>query len=298
MQRRLFLDRMAKRSKLPAKRNPASAADAYRGFSLQATRIVVHLLRAQPGSYVSLEVFDDVGVEAPDGTRIAEQDTSSLARNPVSNRSPKFWKTIANWLQAVVSGMLDVKRTLFVLHVSGTSGGHFIEVFSEAASRDKALDLAASARAFLGDPDLPHSLKPFAARILPVDAEIFAELIVNFSLSSEAGNPTDEIRQLMSITVVPDEIINDVTVHCLGFVKERLDTLLHESKPAVICADDFRSDLKAYVRRYDRRTILASFAGIPEKAEIDSHQVRTYVRQLTLVDCDDDDKIAANLEKP
>jgi hypothetical protein len=44
----------------------------YGGFSLQETRLTARLLEADPGSVLSLEVFEDVGVELPDGTRIAD----------------------------------------------------------------------------------------------------------------------------------------------------------------------------------------------------------------------------------
>jgi len=51
----------------------------YGGFSLQETRLTALLLEAAPGSILSLEVFEDVGVDLPDGRRIAEQSKSSLS---------------------------------------------------------------------------------------------------------------------------------------------------------------------------------------------------------------------------
>nr|VFJ95024.1 MAG: Protein of unknown function (DUF3732) [Candidatus Kentron sp. H]VFJ95756.1 MAG: Protein of unknown function (DUF3732) [Candidatus Kentron sp. H]VFK01967.1 MAG: Protein of unknown function (DUF3732) [Candidatus Kentron sp. H] len=45
---------------------------SYRGFSLQATRFLYHLLTMKPDDIVSLEYFEDVGVEKPDGVKLAE----------------------------------------------------------------------------------------------------------------------------------------------------------------------------------------------------------------------------------
>ena len=62
---------------------------------------------AAPGDVVCLEVFDDVGVERPDGTKIAEQNKSNLTHNPLSDRAVDLWKTLRIWVDAVVSGELD-----------------------------------------------------------------------------------------------------------------------------------------------------------------------------------------------
>jgi len=67
----------------------------YYGYSLQCTHCVSLLLDAVAGSYVSVEVMDDVAVEDPEGEVEAVQVKSALKTNPISNRSIELWKTNA-----------------------------------------------------------------------------------------------------------------------------------------------------------------------------------------------------------
>ena len=70
---------MAKQSKTSPSSRPkrqrksTSVPGTYLGFAVQATRFLAHLLTAEPGDAVCLEVFDDVGVEQADGVTVAEQ---------------------------------------------------------------------------------------------------------------------------------------------------------------------------------------------------------------------------------
>ena len=77
------------------RRGTSHVPGQYLGYSLQATRFLVHLLEADPGWTISLEVFEDVGVETIEGNKTAEQVKSTLIGNPVSNHAIDFWKTIS-----------------------------------------------------------------------------------------------------------------------------------------------------------------------------------------------------------
>ncbi len=125
---------MGKKSNKPdtaakRKRGSTTVPGTYLGFSLQATRFLIHLLKAKAGDTVCLELFEDVGVERADGTRIAEQDKSNLVTNPLSNRSPQFWKTFGNWVEAIRSNLLDAEKTSFVIYVSRAAPGRIAESF-------------------------------------------------------------------------------------------------------------------------------------------------------------------------
>jgi hypothetical protein len=64
----------------------------YFGYSLQPDRLLALLLSTGPGTTVSLEVFEDVGMQDASGAKTAEQTKSALASNPVGDRSDKLWK--------------------------------------------------------------------------------------------------------------------------------------------------------------------------------------------------------------
>src|SRR3954447_12019262 len=90
-----------------SRKRSTAAPGQYLGYSLQATRFLVRLLEAKGGDHICLEVFDDVGVEKKDGTKVAEQSKSNLATNPLTDRSLAFWKNLRNWIDGTSSGSLD-----------------------------------------------------------------------------------------------------------------------------------------------------------------------------------------------
>ena len=80
------------------------------GYGLQYSRMLSLLLEADGESIVSLEVFEDVGVQ--NGHEVlASQAKSSTTKNPVSNRAEPLWKTLRNWVDAIDCGQLNVDCT-------------------------------------------------------------------------------------------------------------------------------------------------------------------------------------------
>lgn len=71
--------------------------DKVYAYMIQSHHMLYELLNCEKGDSVSVEVFDDVGVEHPDGSRDAIQLKSALSnRNPVSNKAIDLWKTMYN----------------------------------------------------------------------------------------------------------------------------------------------------------------------------------------------------------
>ena len=81
---------------------------------IQSHHMLYELLNCEKGDSVSVEVFDDVGVEHPDGSRDAIQLKSALSnRNPVSNKAIDLWKTMYNWMLSAETGELDPENTKY-----------------------------------------------------------------------------------------------------------------------------------------------------------------------------------------
>ena len=93
--------------------------DKVYAFMIQSHHMLYELLDCKKGDMVSLEVFDDVGVEHRDGSRDAIQVKSALSdRNPVSNKASDLWKTLYNWMIAVECDELDVDFCKFIILLS------------------------------------------------------------------------------------------------------------------------------------------------------------------------------------
>src|SRR4029077_18286594 len=97
---------MARRAHKPidgATRQSSQVPGQLFGYSLQAIRLLSLALDAAPGTILSLEVFEDVGVAEETGSFLASQTKSGLETTPVSDRAVDLWKTFSNWLNAIVS---------------------------------------------------------------------------------------------------------------------------------------------------------------------------------------------------
>jgi len=263
--------------------------------------MVARLLDEDDDTFVSLEFFDDVGVEKPNGNRIAEQSKSTLDGNPVADRVVGLWKTFSNWIDSVNNKELELGKVQFVIHVSRPKGGSIVDSFSKASTIDEARQALSNAKAELFRSS-PNSSKPakvsetissFVNNVFGADEDLVCRIIKDFSLECGSGDFEGDLKRQM-IKVAPPEVIDDVLTYALGWIKKLTDALIEKGKPASVSAKEFRTNLFSFIRMSDRRTILKSFAHYPTQEEIAADlKVRTYVRQLDIIDCDDDQKIRA-----
>lgn len=276
------------------------APGQYLGYSLQATRFLVRLLEAKDGDHICLEVFEDVGVERKDGSRVAEQSKSNLKTNPLTDRSVGFWKTLRNWVEAATTNTLDPANTHFSLFVADPAVGQIAKSFHDASSVADARKAFDEARHVLGwDPARPdcvaESLLPHLRVIFAADADLVARVLCRFHLmQSTAADPLDEIRPLMLAKLVSEDACGDVIKWAHGWVKERIDRLIGKNQPARFAQQEFHVALLNYVRKHDRDDILRSIAGKPSDEEVQSELAfRIYVRQAQLITLDETSVLAA-----
>ena len=145
----------------------------YLGYSLQTTRFLARLLEAEPGGTVSLEVFEDVGIETTEGNRIVEQVKSTCDNNPVSDHAVDLWKTFSNWIDAVQSGNLELEKTRFEIYVSQPRKGDIVTSFSNAQTIEETRHALIEARNKLwgNAPDfnlkskVSHTIEPYVSKV-------------------------------------------------------------------------------------------------------------------------------------
>lgn len=258
------------------------------------------LLQADGQSSVSLEVFEDVGESSVDGKKLARQVKSTLGHNPISNRALDFWKTLSNWVGAVGAGILDPDTSVFEIYVSTKKEGRIAEVFSEcksdleaqAALEEAKTILKASAPKKVEFPK-EKAIEKYIEAFLNLEKPKQIAIIKNFRLRFGSGDSFADIENLASRSFVPEEILTDVITYSLGWVKKMADSCIEKKMPAFINAGDFRKEITAFIRKHDRRSVLASFASSPNEEEIKQGLLKKYVRQLDLIESEDADKIQA-----
>lgn len=120
--------------------NNTHVPDKVYAFMIQSHHILYELLNCKKGDCVSVEVFDDVGVEHMDGSKDAIQLKSALSnRNPVSDRAVDLWKTMYNWLISVDADELNLENTKYVLFITVNKSGNIVKSFHSAKSHEDAI---------------------------------------------------------------------------------------------------------------------------------------------------------------
>jgi hypothetical protein len=277
-----------------------TAPGQYLGYSLQVSRLLDHLISAGPGETVSLEILGDTAVEDAGGNTLVEESKSRVsAANPISDRSEEFWKTIRNWVDAVSQGRLDAESTRFQLYVSRPFSGSIAESFHNARDKEQAKAALAAVVEQLspqsrgGTKETP-SLGKHLAAVLDADPSIVVSIIERFELAFGSGNSLNALQVALESTYVPPELADDVLNQAMGWLKLYTDGQIERGEPAAVAWNLFRDVVTGIVRKLDRRDMLASVAKDPEAADVAAHlRLKTYVRQLALIDLDDDDKIRA-----
>jgi len=273
----------------------------YLGYSLQPVRFLVRLIEGDSDSNVSLEAFEDIGVETSNGHRTAEQDKSTPHSNPVSDRATDLWKTFSNWIHAVQSGQLAPEITTFEIYVSHPRTGNIVESFSRAINYQGSYHALKEAKKLIWGPpplfplksSVPATIEPYVTTVFEADEPLVSKIIQNFHLICGSGSPQADLLALVRKAWVPEEIVDDALHYALGWVKRETDLLLEQGKVACISVGAFRRNITSFVRRHDRRTILDNFAKAPTQTEIESQRLRVYVRQLELIKEENEHKIIA-----
>lgn len=281
-----------KSSQTVSKRRSTNVPDTYRGFSVQATRFLYHLLSSGMDDFVSLEYFEDVGVETPDGGRVAEQDKSYRASNPLADRSVVFWKTLRNWCDAAKDGTLPASRTAFIAYAPNATMGNVVQAFHDSKSLEDAKSAIERARGILrkGDAwDISDAAKEHVEIVFAAsNIDTVASILVNFSVDATKEGPEEALRPVLLEKFVGPDSFDLVIRQAHGWVKQQIDRFVDLGKPVRILKRDFHEPLLSFIRTHDRINILQSVAGVPTADEVAAElTVRDYVRQLRIIDLEE-----------
>jgi hypothetical protein len=277
--------------------------DKVYAYSLQVRHMMYELLDCKDGDAVSVEVFDDIGVEKSDGTKEAIQAKSALSnRNPVSDRATDLWKTLYNWLLAVQEKEIDVECTNFKLLITVEKHGNIVDSFNNAATEEEAnLAWEIAKNEFydeegnekkIGDEyaDYIHSFFSIGNK---ADA---CKIIKKFKLETLAKTHTESLyERFKEKAYIAKDSLDLMFVYMLGWIDKQTAELAESKKPMVIYSKDFRNELTAKYREVNQKLSLVEIAPKPSKDMIDNEleAPRVYVEQLDIINCDYTDKIEA-----
>jgi hypothetical protein len=273
------------------------------GYSLQFTECVSSLLDAKAGSVVSIEVFEDVGVRAEDGTIDAIQVKSGGGANPVSDGSVQLWKTFRNWIDQCNTLQLNPINTKFTIYVNAKARGKLCDLMSKAGdpasaklAEDKIRETFTDKRGGKLKRALGEGVKKQLEIVLhPDNAALLRLIIERFSQRSGSGSAYVDLLSRFQQYPLKTGVIEVTMVYIVGWTKKRLDELIEQSKPAKIDRNEFWQELTTYSEKAVQQPFLARLTSAykPTTEEIDAELSRRYVRQLTLIDSDQNELIDA-----
>jgi hypothetical protein len=275
---------VAKKIKSQKSVRSTDAPASYRGFSIQATRCLHHLMAPVPPEYVWLEVVDDVVVENKDGTRISEQDKSYTTSNPLSDRAVPLWKTLRNWVDTAMGGQINADITRFVIYAPSSTPGDFLQSIASAMDQAEVSDVIRRISEYAAETDAGDWIK-HAKVVAAADPTILGKVIRQIGVDVPSGAPADTLPPLFSAKLISGDVLDDTVKWAHGWIKDTVDGLLHLSKPVCIHHASFHQALLAFVKSHDRLIVLRSYAGSPDSSDVNSHLAfRCYVRQLRIIE--------------
>lgn len=271
------------------------------GFSLQFTKMTELLARPGVGNEVEFEGLDDLSVKTPDGHLTLYQAKSALESNPLSDRSISFWKCLANWADTVAREKITADKLRLVFYVSNpVPPGPWARSFDHARNEAEADAAMTQVYDALWGPAPSYPLRNKVAKELAPEAERFfaaSELVrrtVVLCFSLEIVK--DDIHADLAAVVrfVDPRRHADVVSHACAWTKRRVDGLIAEGKPARIGSDEFQREMVAYIRKFNERAILRTFAPAgPSQQEAEQLRLKTFVRQLEFLGLDYTDQMEA-----
>jgi len=281
----------------------AQVPKQYYGYSLQCTECVNLLLDSAPGSFVSVEVFEDVGVTESSGKVKAVQTKSGSGANPISDSAVDLWKTFRNWIDQVKAGILTPAQTQFEIFVNSKAKGKFCTAMSEAKSQAEIATVIHSIRKkFLDKNGVPKASlseelkKQILVALAPANEKHFAAIIGSFTYRNGSGRSYEELMIRIAKTLVLDRVADVILLHALGWTKRRIDQLIEQSKPANISVDEFRNELATYYNLFNTQAYLPSLSGTPSQDDISAHRSQLYVRQLEIIEASDEEMTTAVID--
>jgi len=277
--------------------------DKVYAYSLQVRHMMYELLDCTDGDAVSVEVFDDIGVEKADGTVDAIQAKSALSdRNPVSNRASDLWKTLYNWLIAIQEKEIDIECTNCRLLITVNKHGSIVDSFNDATTAEKAHHAWETAKKeFYDDKGIEKKIgdeyadyiRAFFSEENKSDA---CNIIRKFKLETLTKKHIESLyERFEEKAYIAKDSLGIMFVYMMGWIDKKTAELAEAKKPMVVYGEDFRKELTAKYREVNQKLSLVEIAPKPSKDMINNEmeEFRVYVEQLDIVDCDYTEKIEA-----
>ncbi len=131
--------------------------------------------------------------------------------------------------------------------------------------------------------------------VLSASDDVLARLFLNLTLENGSGAPNDDLAAMPGMASISQGKKDDVLKYLLGWAKKVIDKRIEQGHAAVLAWEEFHKAFVAAAKKFDRaeNVLVARPVDVTEAELHKELRDRTYVRQLQMVQCDDDDVVRA-----
>lgn len=266
------------------------------GYQLQLQRGLIHLLRAGPGSSISIEVTGDVGARLQNQLKIEEEDKSSINRNPVTNKSSDLWKTIYNWINALSDGSISLVNTKLILYTNHKGRKGIVDALSIAQTDVEIDNCVLETQKLFDSLNNKHSIYHYLAHILR-NKDLFRSVIRAFELviGSKSGNK--EIKEfLFGMLLVSDHHVEFIHDSLIGWINNIVMEKIAAHEAAIISWQNYQDKFASLFQKVRARELIDFASGVEADHIAIEKQRKSYPRylqHLKIIDIDDEEHILA-----
>lgn len=224
--------------------------DKVYAYMIQSHHMLYELLNCEKGDSVSVEVFDDVGVEHSDGSRDAIQLKSALSnRNPVSNKAIDLWKTMYNWMLSAETGELDPENTKYILFINVNKKGTIVDKFHSVKSTEEAIDAWNKTKEIFYDEEgklkeIGEECRKYVEYFYKDEKKDLAlKIIEKFKYKKCIEDYTITVRNEFNKSGIPEDIIDPIYVGIIGWIDIKVTKMVEAGQPIAISLEDYQKQL-------------------------------------------------------
>lgn len=274
-----------------------TAAAQALGYFFQLDRALYHIADAPSGSMIGIETEDDIVVRLFNGDKIHEQDKSSTTTFPFSTSKPDLWKSLLIWAEGIENEEINPDNTVFLLVSNKEQTACLAKSISNAVNDNEVIACLEELKTFKNKSN--ETTKKYIDALLAIDDTILKRLISKVTLicGNEMTAEATKNHLISSFQIVDGDeeeklsIINEI----YGWAFNEVRTAWQNKEAAWIERDAvIRLKNKIITTRVQQflNEKIFEIRDISEQ-EKEIHTLRTYVKQLKIVDSSDEEIIEA-----
>jgi len=269
------------------------------GYSIQFPRALYHLLKCGPGDSVCVEYLGDVATFSAEGKLLTEEDKSSIVGNPITNKSTDLWKTFFNWVNAEISGDINIQKTKFVLYCNKQGRVGIVNKFSSARNKEEIIAAINYAKTKLANIKKDHPIWEYYDFVINKNEKIFIEIVERFELQIGNGSGYDEVRKELLIKIIPEKQIEFLIESISGWLIKKIIEKIVLRKSAIITWKEFNTHFLTQFERVRKYELIDFTLQKSYGQDMIENQIKTsplYLKQLEKIGSSNDEIFEAVTE--